>query len=121
MSRARHKALGGGVKPAWNAGEEQNAAKEAEEKKHGGKVHAHGEGHEAKHRHDRPKRARGGKVETGKVHYDHKGGGMTVAHRAKGGRLRGEGSGADRTPLTTAAHVTHVTGGEQAEHGERSD
>ena len=101
MSRSRHakRATGGGVKPAWNAGEEQNAAKEAEEKKKGGAV-MHGEGEKAKERHDRPKRARGGSVP---------------------GRKRGGGVGADKTPLTTAAKVKHVTPGETPEEGEPSD
>ena len=40
MSRARHKReRGGATKPVWEAGGDTNAAKEAEEKKHGGKVH----------------------------------------------------------------------------------
>ena len=132
MSRARHKekhrAEGGGVKPVWNAGGEQNAAKEAEEKRHGGKVKAHGEGEESKHRADRRARggrvarAHGGKAEAGKVHFEHHGGAPVVKHhRAKGGRVRGEGVGADMTPLTTAAKVKHVTEGEQDEHGMRSD
>ena len=93
MSRARHKANGGPVKQVWNAGGEQNAAKEAEERKRGGKVVAHGEGESAKMRADKPKR------------------------RASGGRVRGEGAGADMRPLTTASKVRHVTKGEQSEEG----
>lgn len=65
MSRARHKerARGGGLssEPKWNAGGEQNAAKEAEERKRGGKV----EGEEGKKRMDRGRRggrARGGRI-----------------------------------------------------------
>jgi hypothetical protein len=84
------KANGGPVKQVWNAGGEQNAAHEAEEKKKGGRVH--GEGEKSKMRMDRPKRARGG-------------------------RLRGEGMGADKSPLTTAAKVKHVTPGETGEDG----
>jgi hypothetical protein len=120
MSRARHKkAEGGGLssKPVWNAGGEQNAAKEAEELKKGGKVHAKGEGHEAKHRGDRPKRAAGGPVLMHEVkHHSMK----HEKHRARGGRLRGEGTMADKSPMTTAANVKHVTPGEQEEHGDRA-
>ena len=101
MSRARHhaKRAAGGLtsKPQWNAGGTQNAAKEAEELRKGGKVgHQHGEGEKSKPRHDRPKRARGG-------------------------RLRGKGVGADMSPLTTASKVHHITEGETPEHGEPSD
>lgn len=99
MSRARHKrAMGGGVKPDWNAGEGQNAAKEAEERKKGGRVH-HGEGEESKHRGDRAKRARGGAV----------------------GRARGGAVGADMKPLTTASKIKMVTKGEIGEDAEKSD
>ena len=115
MSRSRHKmrASGGKLssKPVWNAGGEQNAAKEAEELRHGGKaeqMHVEGEG--AKKRADR--RARGGKVE-----HEH----MKPHHRAKGGRLRGEGVGADKTPLTTASKIKLVTKGEIGEDAEKSD
>lgn len=97
MSRARHamkKADGGSVEPKWNAGGTQNAAKEAEEKKKGGRVH--GEGESSKARADRPKRARGG-------------------------RMRGEGAGADMSPLTTASKVKTVTPGEQPTSGQRGD
>ena len=94
MSRARHKANGGPVKQVWNAGGEQNAAKEAEERKKGGRVHAHVEGDSAKMRADKPKR------------------------RASGGRVRGEGAGADMRPLTTASKVRHVTKGETPESGD---
>ena len=114
MSRARHKkAMGGSVKPVWNAGGEQNTAKEAEERKHGGKVHAHGEGEEAKARHDRPKRKRGGKVEHEEPKHE--------KHRAKGGRVRGEGVGADRMPLSSAAKIKEVTPGEAGEDSAKSD
>lgn len=96
MSRARHKehkmrADGGRLssEPKWNAGGEQNAAKEAEEKKRGGRVH--GEGEEGKKRADRKER-RG---------------------RAKGGRI-----GANLMPLSTAARVKHVTKGETPEDGD---
>ena len=120
MSRARHakKAEGGGLssKPVFNAGGEQNAAKEAEELRKGGKVHAHGEGHEGKHRGDR-KRARGGHVMHEVKHHSMKH--EKPHHRARGGRLRGEGTMADKSPMTTAAHVKHVTPGEQSEEGVR--
>ena len=66
MSRARHKetkkAEGGRVTPVWNAGGDQNAAKEAEEKKRGGRVHMKADGDEPKMRADHKKRARGGRV-----------------------------------------------------------
>jgi len=98
MSRARHHAKkAGGGSVHWNAGKDQPAAKEAEERKHGGKVH-HGEGHESKHRAD--KRARGGMVP---------------------GRKRGGGVGANRMPLSTAAKVKEITKGEQPEGGVHSD
>jgi hypothetical protein len=102
MSRARHKehekkehkrAEGGRLssEPKWNAGGEQNAAKEAEERKKGGKVeHHHAEGEEGKKRMDRKER-RG---------------------RAKGGRI-----GSNLMPLSTAARVKHVTKGEEPEEG----
>ena len=125
MSRARHKAhkaLGGGVKPVWNAGGEQNAAKEAEEKKKGGAVSVHGEGEKGKHRSDRPKRrAKGGKVEhDGHIEHEHSGH-VIHHHRAKGGRVRGEGVGADRMPLSSAAKIKEVTKGEEPEDAEKSD
>ena len=100
MSRARHhakKAEGGGV-VHWNAGKDQPAAKEAEEKKRGGKVHMKGEGEKGKHRADR--RARGGSVP---------------------GRKRGGGVGADKMPLTTAAKIKEVTKGEYAEDTPKND
>jgi hypothetical protein len=121
MSRARHKehkrAEGGRLssEPKWNAGGEQNAAKEAEEKKKGGRVHHEAEGEHAKKRMD--KRARGGAVarkhgghveekhEEKEKKHEHKG-------RAKGGRI-----GANLMPLSTAARVKHVTKGEQEEGG----
>jgi hypothetical protein len=106
MSRARHhakKARGGGVKGEFYAGGESNVAKEAEERKHGGRAHhMEGEGEHAKHRGDRPNRARGGKVE----HNRH--------HEARG-RKRGGGVGANLTPLSTAAKIKEVTKGEQPE------
>ncbi len=93
MSRARHKdkmrANGGPVKADWNAGEEQNAAKEAMERKKGGKVeHMEAEGDKAKKRGDRRGRARGGRI------------------------------GANLMPLSTAAKVKHVTPGETPEEGD---
>ena len=118
MSRARHKAHkadGGGVKPVWNAGGEQNAAKEALERKRGGRAeHMHAEGEKAKERHDRPKRRHGGKMEV----EERKHGGH-MAHRAKGGRVRGEGVGADRMPLSSAAKIKEVTPGEEPEDAEK--
>lgn len=89
MSRARHKAKGGKV-VHWNAGEEQPAAKEAEERRRGGKVMHHGEGEMGKKRHDRA-RARGGMIP---------------------GRKSGGGVGANLTPLSTAARVKHLPGTE---------
>lgn len=135
MSRARHKmrASGGGLssEPKWNAGGEQNAAKEAMEKKKGGKVE-HAEGEKAKKRMDHKERRRGGdlnKPETGvmarKEDDDEKEksnpeelkrGGHAHKGRARGGRI-----GADKAPLTTAAKVKHVTKGEGPEIGVPSD
>lgn len=91
MSRARHKmrAEGGRLssEPQWNAGGTQNAAKEAEEKKRGGKVkhHAHAEGEHAKKRAD--KRARGGHVKS--EHHAHGGHAhsMHIHHHKKGGKV----------------------------------
>ena len=114
MSRARHKkAMGGSVKPDVYAGEGSNVLKEAMERKRGGKV-MHGEGEEAKARHDRPKRKRGGKVEHEELKPHEK-------HRAKGGRVRGEGVGADRMPLSSAAKIKEVTPGEAGEDSAKSD
>ena len=82
---------GGPVKQVWNAGGEQNAAKEAEERRKGGRVK--GDGEKTKMRSDRPS-------------------------RAKGGRVQGKGVGANRTPLSTAANVKHITKGETPEAGD---
>lgn len=155
MSRARHhakKRAAGGLssKPEWEAGGESNAAKESEEKKHGGKVH--GEGHKPKHGAHR--RARGGKVHHEEHEHEKRRHGGHVGHheeehekRASGGgvhghephhavkghsmhhrhgmhvpgRKRGGGVGADKTPLTTAANVKHVIKGEEPEKGVPSD
>lgn len=113
MSRARHKrAMGGATKADVYAGEGSNVLKEAMERKRGGKVeHMEGEGEHAKERHDRPKRARGGRMEP----EVRKHGGKAEKHRAKGGRVKGEGVGANLTPLSTAAKIKEVTPGEQAE------
>jgi hypothetical protein len=124
MSRARHKAhkAKGGV-VHWVAGEHTPEAEEAEEKRHGGKVHhahgggkVHGEGERSKHRAD--KRARGGNVIVHEVkgHSMHHKHGMSIP-----GRKRGGGVGADKMPLTEAAKVKHVTHGEQPEEGLYSD
>jgi hypothetical protein len=85
MSRARHKAAGGKIEPAvhpkpYNA-QGSEVEKEADEKKHGGKVkkHVDGEHHKAKkHRLDRPGRKRGGRA------------------------------GADMSPLSTASKITNA-------------
>ena len=65
MSRARHKMRADGGRlssePKWNAGGEQNAAKEAEERKKGGRI-MEAEGDKAKKRADRRGRARGGRI-----------------------------------------------------------
>jgi|SRR5208282_2571691 len=112
MSRARHnehkRANGGKVKADWYAGEKSETAKDAEDEKEGGddskyakggrvKHHMHAEGEKSKMRHDRPKRAAGGSIP---------------------GRKRGGGIGADKTPLSTAAKVRHVTKGETDESGD---
>lgn len=120
MSRARHKehkmrADGGRLssEPKWNAGGEQNAAKEAEERKKGGRVkHHEAEGEHAKKRMD--KRARGGIIARkhgGKAeHEEHE---EKKEHkRARGGRI-----GSDKVPLSSAARVKHVTKGETPEEG----
>ena len=108
MSRIRHRAKGGGLssKPVWNAGGEQNAAKEAEERKRGGRAeHMHGEGEKDHMKHGRAKRrARGGRMEHHGAHHP--------------GRKRGGGIGANLTPLSTAATVKHVTKGETPESGD---
>lgn len=132
MSRARHKehkrADGGRLssEPKWNAGGEQNAAKEAEERKRGGKVHHHAEGEEGKKRMD--KRARGGavarkhgghveeKMHEGLGEFKHGGHAKKKEHEHKG-RARGGRIGSDRMPLSSAARVKHVTKGEEPEEG----
>ena len=112
MSRLKHKKRAAGGKADVYAGGDSNVLKEAMERKRGGKVeHMEGEGEMAKDRHDRPKRARGGKME----HEERKHGGKVEKHRAKGGRVKGEGVGADRMPLSSAAKIKEVTPGEQAE------
>lgn len=126
MSRARHKehkerASGGALssEPKWNAGGEQNAAKEAEEKKRGGRVkHHEAEGEEGKKRMD--KRARGGhvgkKMHEGLGEFKHGGEAKKKEHEHKG-RARGGRIGANLMPLSTAARVKHVTKGEEPEEG----
>jgi hypothetical protein len=129
MSRARHKerAAGGRLssEPKWNAGGEQNAAKEAEERKKGGRVkHHEAEGEEAKKRHDRKERARGGAVAAfkhgGKAEHESKAEEHREYEKEKHkhkGRARGGRIGADRMPLSSAARVKHVTSGEEPEEG----
>lgn len=63
----KHKAEGG--RTEMKVSGNPDVFKEAEERKHGGKVHKgkkhhemEPEGHKAKHRHDRPKRRAGGRV-----------------------------------------------------------
>lgn len=133
MSRARHKLRAGGgkmVKADWEAGGKTEEAKEAEEKKRGGRVHK-AEGHEAEHRAD--KKARGGHVKKEHEKKRAKGGGVKTdmegnhaaeIHSVKGhsmvhkrGRARGGGVGADRKPLTTAANVKQITPGEKPNKG----
>ena len=117
MSRLKHKKRASGGKADVYAGGDSNVLKEAMERKRGGKVeHMEGEGEMAKERHDRPKRAKGGKAEHHEKHRA-KGGEAEhhEKHRAKGGRVKGEGVGANRTPLSTAAKISEVTPGEQAE------
>jgi hypothetical protein len=87
-----HRKAGGKVEPEitpkpYNA-QRSEVEKEAEEKKHGGKV----------------KRAHGGKTEH---HVD----GMKGKHRLdRPGRKRGGRAGADMSPLTTASKVTNAQG-----------
>lgn len=130
MSRARHKehkmrADGGRLssEPKWNAGGEQNAAKEAEERKKGGRVkHHEAEGEHAKKRMD--KRARGGIIARkhgGKAEHEskaeeHREYEKEKKHEHKG-RARGGRIGANLMPLSTAARVKHVTKGEEPEEG----
>lgn len=83
MAEKHKRAKGGEVN--WYAGKDTNVAKEAEEKKHGGKVHKRKkggevEGHHSKHRLDKPGRKRGGAI------------------------------GADQKPLSTAARVKPAMG-----------
>lgn len=93
MSRARHKAMGGGTEPKPYDAAGSNVEKEAEEKKRGG----------------RTKRKSGGKVEGDKAPKR-----MDRMPRKNGGRT---GSGSDKNPLssngkTTPAdgHATEVSG-----------
>lgn len=93
----RHLKMGGQAKKPlpYNA-QGSEVEKEAEEKKRGGKVGAHVEGHMKKHRLDRPGRKRGGSV------------------------------GADMHPLTNAAKVKNAEGhdantGNSADYTEPSE
>lgn len=115
MSRARHKAKGGKA-VAYNAAD-SNVMKEAHERKRGGKVHHHGEGEEAKHRHDRKERKRGGGVHHGHPKHHSDGGEEhhRKMHHGTPGRKRGGGIGANRMPLSTAANIKEVTKGESSE------
>lgn len=92
MSRARHRAKGGGV--STYAGGDSNVMKEAHERKKGGAVKAEGEG--SKGRKDHKARARGGAVP---------------------GRKRGGGIGANLNPLSTAARTTKLKGEEAGTEG----
>lgn len=89
----RHKAkkASGGAAEDFYAGGESNVRKEAEEKKHGGSVHA--------------------KVKKASMHHMHAEGGKTK-HRLdkfrRGGRAKGGRTGADKHPLSSAAKVHHV-------------
>ena len=124
MSRARHKerAKGGKVVSMYNAAD-SNVMKEAHERKRGGRVH-HGEGEEAKERHDTKKRARGGKVDGhpkhhadgGAAHHAHMHSEAAAKHPGHHkGRARGGKVGSNRMPLSTAANIKEVTKGEQPE------
>ena len=117
MSRARHKAkASGGKAVAYNAAD-SNVMKEAHERKKGGRVHHHGEGEEAKARHDRKERKRGGGVHHGHPKH-HADGGVEhhkKMHHGTPGRKRGGGIGANLTPLSTAARIKEVTKGESSE------
>jgi hypothetical protein len=88
MSRARHKA-GGAVKPYNAQGSE--VEKEAEERKHGGKVDVKGHGKGSHHRMDRPGRKRGGRAM------------------------------ADKAPLSTASKITPAQGHSTPVDGNASD
>jgi len=85
-----------GGKAVAYAGGDSNVMKEAEERKRGGKVKVEGEGEKAKARHDRPK-------------------------RAKGGRVKGAGIGANLTPLSTAAKIHEVTKGEEQPDADKDE
>lgn len=126
MSRLRHKERADGGRlssePKWNAGGEQNAAKEAEERKKGGRVHHEAEGEHAKKRMD--KRARGGPIalkKGGKAEHESKAEEHREyekeKHHMHKGRARGGRIGANLAPLSTAARVKHVTKGEEPEEG----
>lgn len=84
------KAKGGEVEQDYGGGE-SNVAKEAEEKKHGGSVHA--------------------KVKKHSMHHMHAEGGRTK-HRLdkfrRGGRAKGGRTGSNNHPLTSAANVSYV-------------
>jgi hypothetical protein len=80
MSRARHKARAAGGKVTVYSGGDSNVMKQARERKFGGKV----EGDSPRKRADR--RARGGAV---------------------AGRARGGGVGSDKTPMSSAAKISH--------------
>lgn len=94
----RHKrADGGGI---MKAGGNPEVEKEAEEKKHGGKVH-----------HERHKRKRGGHVDG--HHSKHR---LDRAGRKKGGRV-----GADHAPLSSAHTVTGIGKQPATQEGGASD
>ena len=81
--KSRHKKASGGR--VFYAGGESNVAKEAEEKKHGGRVKKH----------------------MGKVHGEKPK--MRMDKRARGGRI---GSGSDRHPFSSAHSVTSDSTGD---------
>lgn len=80
------------------AGGGSNVAKEADERKHGGKVKAKGGKHEAKHL---------GKIDGGKARLR-----LDRPGRKRGGRV-----GADSAPLSSAAKTSDASGHDASECG----
>jgi hypothetical protein len=144
MERAEERKKGGRVKAKHHMhGEGEHAKGRHDRKARGGHIKAYAKGgHASHHAHGgmahhedeaedkalvehmvKPealkKRARGGHVthqhtHGGHVYHEHHG---KVTHHHVRGRKRGGGVGADKTPLTTAAKVKHITPGEQPEEG----